>query len=312
MATLISPFKKLIFLISFIILLTGIFFGFVSIQNCVLNYNPPKTKSQIEQLVKKSADSSKTRFVSDDKHYQRNLFVSDIHGRLSGLKKTLTEIHFSKNDRLFVLGDSIDHGRFGFDALLYLLKTLPDAGYHVTVMMGNHEQMWSELASDGKTDEEQLSNAIGTIDIYEGAPPNGWQYSIENWKKLSVTDRQFLLTEMKNNFGQPEQLIEKIGNKWVVLSHSAKLSLSYEKEKTKDLFWEHLPGDSFERRNSVAKTVGVPNTDVQVFVGHVSGFLFGKHRNYICLDNTIVNGTLEQFEAVPVKIYCLEQEKFLG
>ena len=50
----------------------------------------------------------------------------------------------------------------------------------------------------------------------------------------------------------------------------------------------------------------------RVFVGHVSGFLFGKHRNYICLDNTIVNGTLEQFEAVPVKIYCLEQEKFLG
>ena len=91
----------------------------------------------------------------------------------------------------------------------------------------------SELASDGKTDEEQLSNAIGTIDIYEGAPPNGWQYSIENWKKLSVTDRQFLLTEMNNNFGQPEQLIEKIGNKWVVLSHSAKMSLSYEKEKNK-------------------------------------------------------------------------------
>ena len=44
------------------------------------------------------------------------------------------------------------------------------------------------------------------------------------------------------------------------------------KRRTKDLFWEHLPGDSFERRNSVAKAVGVPNTDVQVFVGHVSGF----------------------------------------
>ena len=78
MATLISPFKKLIFLISFVILLTGIFFGFVSIQNCVLNYNPPKTKSQIEQLVKKSADSSKTRFVSDDKHYQRTVSYTHL------------------------------------------------------------------------------------------------------------------------------------------------------------------------------------------------------------------------------------------
>ncbi|MFG7387520.1 hypothetical protein ACGO3R_00720 [Lactococcus lactis] len=62
----------------------------------------------------------------------------------------------------------------------------------------------------------------------------------------------------------------------MVLSHSAKMCLSYEKEKTKDLFWEHLPGDSFERRNSVAKAVGVPNTDVQVFVGHVSGFYLGN------------------------------------
>lgn len=82
------------------------------------------------------------------------------------------------------------------------------------------------------------------------------------------------------------------------------------KEKTKDLFWEHLPGDSFERRNSVAKAVGVPNTDVQVFVGHVSGFLFGKHRNYICLDNTIVNGTLEQFEAVQSKYIVLNKRNF--
>lgn len=49
------------------------------------------------------------------------------------------------------------------------------------------------------------------------------------------------------------------------------MSLSYEKED-KRFVWEHLPGDSFERRNSVAKAVGVPNTDVQVFVGHVSGF----------------------------------------
>lgn len=84
------------------------------------------------------------------------------------------------------------------------------------------------------------------------------------------------------------------------------------KKRRQKICFGNICQDSFERRNSVAKAVGVPNTDVQVFVGHVSGFLFGKHRNYICLDNTIVNGTLEQFEAVPVKIYCLEQEKFLG
>lgn len=84
------------------------------------------------------------------------------------------------------------------------------------------------------------------------------------------------------------------------------------KRRQKICFGNICQGILLNGENSVAKAVGVPNTDVQVFVGHVSGFLFGKHRNYICLDNTIVNGTLEQFEAVPVKIYCLEQEKFLG
>lgn len=96
-----------------------------------------------------------------------------------------------------------------------------------------------------------------------------------------------------------------------VLSHSAKMT-SLMKKRKKLFVLGTFAGSSFERQNSVAKAVGVPNTDVQVFVGHVSGILFGKHPNYICLDNTIVNGTLEQFEAVPVKIYCLEQEKFLG
>ncbi|AYF99765.1 phosphatase [Lactococcus allomyrinae] len=311
MAASMKRFRKLIIFIISVSVLTALIIASVKVHAYLANQNPPKTKAQIEQLVKTTADSTKTRFVSDDQHYQRNLFVSDIHGRLAGLKKTLTDIHFSKNDRLFVLGDSIDHGRFGFDVLLYLLKTLPAEGYHVTVMMGNHEQMWLQLADRGKTDAEQLSGAIGAVEIYEGAPPNGWQYSLENWRKLSVTDRQFLLTEMKNNFGQPQQLIEKIGNQWVVLSHSALMKLSYKKETTFDLFWTHFPGDSFERRNSVAKTLGVPNTDVQVFIGHVSGKLFGKHPNYICLDDTIVNGTLKQFEAVPVKIYCLEQQKFL-
>ena len=36
--------------------------------------------------------------------------MSDIHGRIDLFEKMLNEINFSKNDKLYVLGDCIDRG----------------------------------------------------------------------------------------------------------------------------------------------------------------------------------------------------------
>ena len=52
MATLTRRFKKPIIIILSVLLLTVIIILSVSIRNHFLNYNPPKTKRQIEQLVK--------------------------------------------------------------------------------------------------------------------------------------------------------------------------------------------------------------------------------------------------------------------
>ena len=282
-----------------LILITGIIL--------ILSYSRSK-KIDYSTSIKQS---SLVKFDASGQKFTRNLFVSDIHGRFANLKKTLADIHFSKSDRLFVDGDCIDHGPDGFDVLLYLTKTLPAEGYHTVVLTGDHEDMWWPMASQGATDAEQLANLTAKIDSYGTPSPNGWNYSLENWKKQTAADRAFLLKEMENDFGEPRQLVIKIGQNWVSISHSARLDIPYYQETAYDLAWNRIPGSSFAFRDSLAAALHVPASHVQVFIGHVSGMFFGVHPNYTCLDDTIVRGTEAQFVAVPIKIYDYEAGKFL-
>ncbi len=63
--------------------------------------------------------------------------VSDIHGRLDLLEKLLDEISLSQNDKLYVLGDTIDRG--GGLAALRRIMELQEAGL-AKLIRGNHEE----------------------------------------------------------------------------------------------------------------------------------------------------------------------------
>lgn len=60
--------------------------------------------------------------------------ISDIHGEYGMLCRLLEKINFSKDDRLFVLGDMIDKGRDSV-RVLKLLSSMPN----VYCIQGNHE-----------------------------------------------------------------------------------------------------------------------------------------------------------------------------
>lgn len=61
--------------------------------------------------------------------------TSDLHGRFDCLKGLLAHVGFSREDRLYIIGDVIDrHGKGGVDILLWLL-TQPN----VRLLLGNHE-----------------------------------------------------------------------------------------------------------------------------------------------------------------------------
>jgi hypothetical protein len=244
------------------------------------------------------------------KQYARNFVVSDIHGRFEELKRTLKLVNFSKKDRLFVIGDTIDRGADGFGALLYLTHTLPAEGYHVLVFMGNHEEMWLQLANNGSSDAERQSNLNGQIDIYEGGAPNGWEASRKQWNALSAQERAFLLNEMASGFGQPHLLIMKLGGKWLSFSHTADFTKPLSAQTDNDLLWYLQMKDSDDVfQKSVAEKLGVKEDELQVFIGHIGGLRFGVHPHYICLDDT---NTRDFNKSPGVQFYEIESGKFYG
>lgn len=74
--------------------------------------------------------------------------MSDIHGNLFAFSSMLKQINFSKKDKLIILGDIIDRGRYSLELLQYAKET-----ENVEMLMGNHEAMMlkyfrSNLQSD--------------------------------------------------------------------------------------------------------------------------------------------------------------------
>lgn len=64
--------------------------------------------------------------------------ISDIHGDLVGLKKILKKVKFnSKKDKMLILGDVLDRGKYGIDIIRFI-KPYMDKGV-MKCLLGNHE-----------------------------------------------------------------------------------------------------------------------------------------------------------------------------
>jgi predicted phosphodiesterase len=257
------------------------------------------------------------KFVTTPQTDARTFLVSDIHGRFDSFQKALNAVHFSKSDHLYVLGDVVDRGNNGFEALLDLTKKWPEEGYKITVLMGNHEQMWYEIAANGKTDAQQLKTLEKKIASYHGNVPNGWSYSLKEWKKLSASDRQYLLKQLRDGFGNPQLLVTQVNGHYLALSHTADFSKPYMAQTAWDLGWnnKHMMNAPVTYRASLAKKLNVPTDKVQVFIGHISGVLFGQQPEFNDLDNTKVFKTnsaeaYREYGEIPVPIYQVETGKF--
>ena len=70
----------------------------------------------------------------------RTLVTADIHGYARPFRELLERVEFSMDDRLIILGDLIDRGPDSRGVLEYVYD-LDQKGYHITCLMGNHEQM---------------------------------------------------------------------------------------------------------------------------------------------------------------------------
>jgi len=73
--------------------------------------------------------------------------ISDIHGCAATFKALLDQLHFSKEDELYLLGDYIDRGpdsKGVIDHIWYLQNT----GHFVQCIKGNHEAMMVSSLKD--------------------------------------------------------------------------------------------------------------------------------------------------------------------
>lgn len=74
---------------------------------------------------------------------KRIIFVSDIHGDLSSLKKGLKKINFSEEDYLFIIGDIYEKGDFhkNLETLRYVIE-LSKSNPHVYPIAGNCDEVF--------------------------------------------------------------------------------------------------------------------------------------------------------------------------
>ena len=70
----------------------------------------------------------------------RTIAISDIHGFSSTFRSLLDQIGLLKDDKLYILGDSIDRGPDSKGAMDIIINLQQD-GYNVYCIMGNHEEM---------------------------------------------------------------------------------------------------------------------------------------------------------------------------
>lgn len=79
----------------------------------------------------------------------RDFVAGDIHGTFDVLTKALQAVQFDpKVDRLFLVGDLIDRGRYSLASLAFLEQPW------VYAVRGNHEQMFIELFYVGQPDKD--------------------------------------------------------------------------------------------------------------------------------------------------------------
>ena len=70
----------------------------------------------------------------------RDLVVGDIHGHFAALHRALAALEVGEHDRLFSLGDLVDHGPDSWAAKNWVAGPHASERFHLTIR-GNHEQM---------------------------------------------------------------------------------------------------------------------------------------------------------------------------
>lgn len=176
---------------------------------------------------------------------------SDIHGMFREFMGLLEEIEFSKDDKLYVLGDAIDRGPNSVDTIKFIMET-----ENIEMLIGNHElamldyyrgnwilDSWADhewFTFGGETTRKEVMNldketknkildyienlpyyivvdkfllVHGGFDIYDKDNPNNKELTLED--ALKINDRE-TITWNRDFF----ELDKKITDYITILGHT--------------------------------------------------------------------------------------------
>ncbi len=132
--------------------------------------------------------------------------VSDLHGQYDLFIKGLEKISFSSEDKLYVIGDTIDRGP---DGIKILQKIFSED--NMELLMGNHEfMMLNSVSPDG---EPECYGRDSNIWLHY----NGGEVTFESYCALSASERKELLEKLSQCY--LIKILEVNGQK-ICLTHS--------------------------------------------------------------------------------------------
>lgn len=111
--------------------------------------------------------------------------VSDIHGCYSAYLDILSQIKFSDDDTMYIIGDAIDRGKDGLNILFDVLNTT-----NIHLLMGNHEYIMAILLSNASNDDISPENLKAGFALWfdDGGMPTFQRFlALSNAEKQKIT-----------------------------------------------------------------------------------------------------------------------------
>jgi serine/threonine protein phosphatase 1 len=211
--------------------------------------------------------------------------ISDLHGQFGIFESLLKKAKFSKNDKLYMLGDAIDRGPDGIKILQYVMNA-PNMEF----MLGNHELMMLSAVPEGG--EAPASYAkLPEPHMGRWIKRNGGNKTYYKYKLLKKEERVKLISWLKTR-----RLLIKVeaGGNAFLLTHSyfdvKKIDVPFN-ELSYDEAWDILWKSPYRDDLFIDHSEYAALSPMKVVLGHVPVFAADRDKTVLepLFDGNIIN-----------------------
>lgn len=225
--------------------------------------------------------------------------ISDIHGCYDEFQEIIEAIELKKEDKLVILGDSVDRGDKSFDVVMKLREMKKDR--NVIILKGNHEDMIISMLN--KYSSMYEFNRSEHLDIYlrNGAWPVAERY----YSETEETRKMFLLELMSY-----EQY--HIHGNFLFVHAGVFPDIEIEKQREEDLLW--IRKDFIEQKHNLPYIIIFGHTATQELGAENNTIWYDmKNRDKIGIDcSCVFGGKLSCLELTTMTEYYVSKKRSQG